>query len=178
MQIQLQPSDIVRPTLSHSATHSLKTPALQDGKMPLFMGIVQPVLTEGSLQVEPRSGHVGRVHPQVAQMIWNVFGRAEVDLFASEDNSHCPVYFLRGKRCSVLRVAQQLPVSLPYDCPAPSGHQMSQRSWMFCLPGGLTLEEPDMVPKVNSAAVGSPLANSIEEGPPLPSERHYLASPA
>lgn len=35
-----------------------------------------------------------RVHPQMAEMIWSVFGRAEVDLFASEDNIHCPIYFL------------------------------------------------------------------------------------
>ncbi len=74
---------------------------------------------------EPRSRHVGRVFPQVAQMIWNVFGRAEVDHFALEDNSHCPVYLLRGKRCSVPQVAQQLPVCLPYDCTAPSCHQKS-----------------------------------------------------
>ncbi len=111
-------------------------------------------------------------------MIWNVFGRAEVDLFALEDNSHCPVYLLRGKRCSVQRVAQQLPVCRPYDCPAPSGHQMNQRSWMLCLPGDLTLEEPDMVPKVNSAAVGSSLANSIEEMPSSPKREELFGIPS
>ncbi len=110
---------------SGSRGTGLKILALEDGKMPLFMGTVQPVQTEGSSQAEPRSGHVGRVHPQVAQMIWNVVGRAEVDLFALEDNSLCPVYFLRGKRSLVPQVAQQWPVCLPYDCPAPSCHQKS-----------------------------------------------------
>lgn len=28
-------------------------------------------------------------------MIWSVFGRAMVDLLASEDNFHCPNYFLK-----------------------------------------------------------------------------------
>ncbi len=42
----------------------LKTPAIEDGKMPLYMGTVQPVLTEGSSQAESRSGQVGIVHPR------------------------------------------------------------------------------------------------------------------
>ncbi len=33
------------------------------------------------------------LHPQTVQEIWSVFGREEVDLFTSEDNSHCPTYF-------------------------------------------------------------------------------------
>ncbi len=28
------------------------------------------------------------LHPLAVQKIWEVFGRAQVDLFASEDNSH------------------------------------------------------------------------------------------
>ncbi len=30
------------------------------------------------------------LHPQTVQMIWSVFGKAEVDLFTSKDNCHCP----------------------------------------------------------------------------------------
>ncbi len=33
------------------------------------------------------------LHPQTVQMIWSVYGKAEVDLFASKDNCHCPIYF-------------------------------------------------------------------------------------
>ncbi len=36
------------------------------------------------------------LHPLTVQKIWEVFGRARVDLFASEDNSHCPIYFMRS----------------------------------------------------------------------------------
>jgi ribonuclease HI len=36
------------------------------------------------------------LHPLTVQKIWDIFGRARVDLFASEDNSHCPIYFTRS----------------------------------------------------------------------------------
>lgn len=34
-----------------------------------------------------------RLHPRVVQMIWQRFGRAQVDLFASRDTTHCPLWF-------------------------------------------------------------------------------------
>ena len=34
-----------------------------------------------------------RLHPQVVDLIWRRFGRAAVDLFASRENAHCPMYF-------------------------------------------------------------------------------------
>ncbi len=37
------------------------------------------------------------LHPLVVQKIWEVFGRARVDLFASEENSHCPIFFTKSK---------------------------------------------------------------------------------
>ncbi len=37
------------------------------------------------------------LHPQMVQRIWEIFGRAEVDLFASEDNSHCPTFFSKNR---------------------------------------------------------------------------------
>ncbi len=33
------------------------------------------------------------LHPQMVQGIWKIFGKAEVDLFASKDSSHCPTYY-------------------------------------------------------------------------------------
>jgi hypothetical protein len=48
------------------------------------------------------------IHPLAVQRIWEVFGRAQVDLFASEDNSHCPIYFTK----STDALAQEWP-SLP-----------------------------------------------------------------
>ncbi|XDV12769.1 hypothetical protein PO909_001356 [Leuciscus waleckii] len=34
-----------------------------------------------------------RLHPEVVELIWRKFGRAEVDLFASHENSHCPLWY-------------------------------------------------------------------------------------
>ncbi len=37
------------------------------------------------------------LHPQVVQKIWKTFGKAEVDLFASKDNFHCPTYYSKDR---------------------------------------------------------------------------------
>ncbi len=37
------------------------------------------------------------LHPQVVQKIWKIFGKAEVYLFASKDNSHCPIYYSKDR---------------------------------------------------------------------------------
>ncbi len=36
------------------------------------------------------------LHPLAVQKIWQVYGRARVNLFASEDNSHCPIFFSKS----------------------------------------------------------------------------------
>ncbi len=36
---------------------------------------------------------VWRLHPESVGMIWNRYGRAEVDLFATNENAHCPLFF-------------------------------------------------------------------------------------
>ncbi len=37
-----------------------------------------------------------RLHPESVQMIWTRFGRAEVDLFTTSENAHCPLFFSRS----------------------------------------------------------------------------------
>ncbi|XP_073675941.1 uncharacterized protein [Garra rufa] len=37
------------------------------------------------------------LHPQTVQLLRKNFGRAEVDLFASQDNAHCPEFFSKSK---------------------------------------------------------------------------------
>ncbi len=37
------------------------------------------------------------LHPQTVQVILGIFGRPEVDLFASEDNTHCQTYFSKER---------------------------------------------------------------------------------
>ncbi len=53
------------------------------------------------------------LHPLTVQRIWEVSGRARVDLFASEDNSHCPIYFTK----STDALAQEWPSLLLYAFP-------------------------------------------------------------
>ncbi|KAK3540364.1 hypothetical protein QTP70_029551 [Hemibagrus guttatus] len=33
------------------------------------------------------------LHPQVVESVWQMYGRAEVDLFASEESTHCPLWY-------------------------------------------------------------------------------------
>ena len=34
-----------------------------------------------------------RLHPQIVEILWARFGQAAVDLFASRENHHCPMFF-------------------------------------------------------------------------------------
>ncbi len=34
-----------------------------------------------------------RLHPEVVELIWKEFGQPQVDLFASRETSHCPLWF-------------------------------------------------------------------------------------
>jgi len=43
-----------------------------------------------------------RLHPEVVQSIWGLFGRAMVDLFASESSTYCPHWFSLRERTSPL----------------------------------------------------------------------------
>ncbi len=52
------------------------------------------------------------LHPQTVQEIWGIFGRPEVDLIASEDNTHCKTYLSKDS-CSCLKVSFGRPVRRP-----------------------------------------------------------------
>ncbi len=104
------------------------------------------------------------LHPLAVQRIWEVFGRARVDLFASEDNSHCPIFFTK----SMDALAHEWP-SLPLY--ATAGTQASQG----------TMAQSDSYYSsllVIPAAESSPVADPLETGPPLSSERHNMAPTA
>ncbi len=78
------------------------------------------------------------LHPLAVQKIWEVFGRARVDLFASEDNSHCPIFFTKttdalGHEWPSLRLYAYLPVA-----------QTSQGTMAQAYSNSPPLEEPTM----------------------------------
>ncbi len=86
--------------LHKSPGRSLLDVPLFPSRVLLGMGSAQLALTESDAcagQAEPRSRHAvsedWTLHPQMVQEIWEIFGKAEVDRFASKDNFHCPTYF-------------------------------------------------------------------------------------
>ncbi len=56
------------------------------------------------------------LHSQTVQVIWGIYGRPEVDLFASEDNTHCQIDFSRDRYA----LAHDWPNLLLYAFPPPS----------------------------------------------------------
>ncbi len=100
------------------------------------------------------------LHPQMVQRIWEIFGKAEVDLFASEDNSHCPTYYLKVRDA----LAHEWPNLLLYAFPP------------IALISQVIRRIKDV--RANSAARSSPMAHSPETGPPLSSERDNMAPSA
>ncbi len=88
------------------------------------------------------------------QTIWSVFEKEEVDLFALEDNFHCPTYFSKEQDALVHNW--------------PNVH-------LYAFP--LIALFPQVIRRVREVRC-SPLADTIQDSPSLPSERLDLVSPA
>ncbi len=118
------------------------------------------------------------LHPLAVQIIWEVYGRARVDLFASEDNSHCPIFLQRAR------------MPWPYEWPNLPLYSFppialllqvlrrvrEQRHKLILI--APPLEEPAVGVGVIPAARSSSVADPLETGHPLSSERHDMASTA
>ncbi len=84
--------------------HSLQG-FVQAGNESPAMGGLSPPIHQSSAHPqspEPRGRHAFEegdpsremeVAPESVRMIWNRYGRAEVDLFATSENAHCPLFF-------------------------------------------------------------------------------------
>ncbi len=120
------------------------------------MGSAQPALAEGSTpagQTEPRSGYViseqcplrGVDAPSAGgsedlEDLW----KAEVDLFASKDNSHCPTYYSKDRDALAHDWPTLPPLCIPPDRPASTGRRAcqgtgSQRCYWWPPCGGTNL---------------------------------------
>ncbi|XP_053195327.1 LOW QUALITY PROTEIN: uncharacterized protein LOC128379724 [Scomber japonicus] len=67
----------------------------------------------------PRPGE-WRLHPQIVEAIWSRFGEAQVDLFASRETTHCPLWYSIAGPTGTLGVdalAGQWPQDLLYAFP-------------------------------------------------------------
>lgn len=81
-------------------------PTAEAGGASLLVGQCKSSLHQGSLcpwspklqgghAVQGRYSPLGewRLHPQMVQLIWSLFREAEIDLFASEENTRCLLFF-------------------------------------------------------------------------------------
>lgn len=107
-----------------------------------------------------------RLHPDVVGQIWRVFGQAQVDLFVTQETSHCPLWF-----------------SLTH--PAPLGLdvklQMCPRLHLFPFPPGRgpsaasspVLAGPSMVLPPDFPFRRLFMGDSCQEGSPLTGVKHH-----
>ncbi len=94
----------------------------------------------------------------MVQDIWGIFGRPEVNLFASENNTHCHL-FLKGQGRVGPQLAQLPPLCFSPNCPDPAGNQENQGTEAQSSVRGPALEEPALVCRAVLAAHCSPVAN-------------------
>ncbi len=99
--------------------------------------------------------------------MWEIFGKARVDLFASKDNSHCPIFFTR----STDALAHEWPIlplyAFPPNCFATAGTQTSQGTMAQASLNSPPKEELLVGVRIIPATDGSPVANPPETGPPF-----------
>ncbi len=96
---------------------------------------------------------------QTVSQIWNLFGKAEVDLFASQESSQCPLWF-----------SLSFPMTLGIDAfahPWPnSGNPMQSKGERCPSPShSPILVLPDLVLGADSPPVSAPLGDSDQAGP-------------
>ncbi len=78
----------------------------------------------------PRPGE-WRLHPEVVKQIWRVFGQAQVDLFATHQTLHCPLWYSLthpaplGLDAMVQTWPRLQSVRLSPDCSAPGSSRES-----------------------------------------------------
>ncbi len=151
---------------------------LQNGETPPIMGTVQPAFTEGS----SHAGHTdpGSRHVVLRQCVSR--GMETSPLSGAGDlewlqegrrrflhlRRQLPNNFLKGAKWSGSWLAQCSPVCLPSGFSAPTGHQVSQGGQMLGPPGGPTLVEPDVVPRVDTGVVEPSFLSLRWEFLPLP----------
>ncbi|KAL0199608.1 hypothetical protein M9458_002795, partial [Cirrhinus mrigala] len=121
-----------------------------------------------------------RLPPHTVQLIWNRFGEAQIDLFASHESTHCAMWYSlteaplgtdalvhswpRGPRKYAFP-----PVSLIAQTQSQGGTSSSPH-------GCPLLAQPDLVHGPHAASISSSLANSPEEGPSFSGAGHNLAA--
>ncbi len=111
-----------------------------------------------------------RLHPESVQMIWNLYGEAEVDLFATSENAHYPLFFSLShsplRAHNALASSQALCVSS--DQNIASGVMQDQGGASVSDTHSPELAEPALVPRPDRAVGSTSLADSGQEGHAIP----------
>ncbi len=119
-------------------------------------------------------------HPTVSQ-IWDLFGKAEVDFFASQESSQCPVWFSLSSPTTlgIDAFAHPWPNVMLYAFPPINSGSTMQRKGEQCPSPSHSpiLALPDLVLGVNSPLVSVPLGDSDQAGLTVPAPEQDLASP-
>ncbi len=115
------------------------------------------------------------LHPQVVQKIWKTFGKAEVDLFASKDNSHCPTYYSKDRDA----LAHDWPNLLLYAFPPIAllpqvVRRIREQGHKVLLVAPLWRNQP-WLSELTQLLTAAPLARAPETGSPLSGERNNMA---
>ncbi len=100
----------------------------------------------------------------------SVFRKAEFDLLAPEDNSHCPTQYSEMLRPTIGPVLAYTPP--PPDRPDSLGCQKGLGGQVLSPPGGLTLEEPGLV-SLQLSQLPARVSNTILDATAPSSRRLY-----
>ncbi len=122
-----------------------------------------------------------RLHPQTVQLIWQRFGLAQVDLFASLETSHCQLFYsltegTLGTDCTGTQLAAG-PLQVCISPSEPSRTDTVQDQWgRGADPArGAILAHPDLVPRADAPRESPSLADSSEEGSTSSETGHPVA---
>ncbi len=161
---------------------------LRAGEKPSRLGSDQSALTEGDAcarQNEPRSRHVfeeqrllrGKDPPPArgSENLGSLWQSSNRSLRLRRQLS-LPNLFHKEHGCPGPRVAQPSALCVPSNRSATAGTQTSQGTTAQASSNSPPLEKPTVRVRIIPVTRGSPLAYSLETGPPLSSERHAMAS--
>ncbi len=104
--------------------------------------------------------------PETIWLIWSQFGEAQVNLFASDESSHCQLYF-PWPRAPSARTHWHI-AGLTDTVQAQGGRGEGPA-------GCAALAHPDLVSWTHFPCDSTSLAHSSEKGPPLSGARHHMA---
>ncbi|KAI2645311.1 Transposon Ty3-G Gag-Pol polyprotein [Labeo rohita] len=113
----------------------------------------------------PRPGE-WMLHPEVVKQIWRVFGPAQVDLFATRENTQCPLCS-PGAGCHGTDVAEASSVRFSPDRSAPGSSRESAPGRGVPPPSSPVLAGPSMVLGPDFSPRRLSMGDSRQEGSPL-----------